>query len=98
MVLTNDHITNTLKTYFKDKPVNRVWIFGSYARGEADDKSDIDVLVDIEKESKVGLDYFGWHTELAEQLHKNVDVLSYGWVNKHIWPIVQNEMKLIYEK
>ncbi len=98
MILTNDYIKNTLTAYFKDKPVNRVWIFGSYARGEAEDTSDIDVLVDVEKGSKVGLDYFGWHTDLADQLNKNVDVLSYGWVNKHIWPIVQKEMKLIYEK
>ncbi len=98
MILSNEHIKNTIATYFKNKPVNRVWIFGSYARGEAKESSDIDVLVDIAKEGKVGLDYFGWHTDLAEELNKNVDVLSYGWVNKHIWPIVEKEMKLIYEK
>ncbi len=98
MIVTNEHIKNTIITYFKDKPVNRVWIFGSYARGEAEDSSDVDVLVDIAKESNVGLDYFGWHTELGEKLNKSVDVLSYGWVNKHIWPTVQKKMQLIYER
>jgi predicted nucleotidyltransferase len=32
-------------------------LFGSYTRGEADDESDVDVLVDIEKDAKLGLKY-----------------------------------------
>ena len=72
-MLSNSNISATVAAYFKDKPVNRVWLFGSYVRGDADATSDIDVLVDIDKESNVGLDYFYWHTELANKLSKNVD-------------------------
>lgn len=33
-----------LQGYFKDKPVLKVYLFGSYARGEADEDSDVDLL------------------------------------------------------
>ena len=98
MVLTFEQIQHVVADYFKDKPVKKVWLFGSYARGEADEQSDIDVLVDIQKEAKVGLEYYGWYQDLQETLSKKVDVLSYGWVNERIWPRVEKDMVLMYEK
>lgn len=34
-----------IRQYFQEKPVKRVYLFGSYSRGEEDEKSDIDLLV-----------------------------------------------------
>ena len=98
MVLQNVDIKKVITSYFKDKPVKKVWLFGSYARGEADDKSDIDVLVDIEKDAKLGLRYFLWHQELAELFNKKVDVVSFGWENKHLKPFIEKDKMVIYEK
>ena len=82
MILKNDDIKKVIEGYFKDKPVNKIWLFGSYARGDADEDSDVDVLVDVDNSKPVGLDYFGWHIDLAELVNKKVDLISYGWVNK----------------
>jgi uncharacterized protein len=98
MILTQEEIQKNVSAYFKDKPVKRVWLFESYARGDADDCSDVDVLVDIDKTAKAGLSYYGWHLDLTDKFAKKVDVLSYGWVNHRIWPYIQKDMKLIYEK
>lgn len=98
MILKNDDIKKVIEGYFKDKPVNKVWLFGSYARGDADEDSDVDVLVDVDNSKPVGLDYFGWHIDLAELVNKKVDLISYGWVNKRLWPYIETDMKLIYEK
>ena len=38
----------TIQNYFKTRPVLKAYLFGSYVRGEADDQSDIDILVDID--------------------------------------------------
>lgn len=98
MILKSDDIKKVIEGYFKDKPVNKVWLFGSYARGDADEDSDVDVLVDVDNSKPVGLDYFGWHIDLAELVNKKVDLISYGWVNKRLWPYIETDMKLIYEK
>jgi predicted nucleotidyltransferase len=98
MILQKDDIKKVVADYFKDKPVKKVWLFGSYARDEADDESDVDVLVDIEKDSGLGLKYFSWPQELAELLSKNVDVVSEGWENKHIKPFIDKDKMVIYER
>lgn len=54
-----------------------VRVFGSVARGEADAKSDVDVLIDVVREAH-GFDYFGLlediREELEELLGRHVDV------------------------
>ncbi|GAA4464905.1 hypothetical protein GCM10023093_16190 [Nemorincola caseinilytica] len=37
MILTIEHIKKVITDYFAQKPVKRVWLFGSYARVEADE-------------------------------------------------------------
>lgn len=48
-----------LRAYFSKQPINKVWLFGSYARSEEDSNSDIDLLVAFDKNSKVSLHYGG---------------------------------------
>lgn len=52
-----------------------VRIFGSVARGEADEKSDIDVLVDMEPGRSL-LDMGGLLMDLQELLGRKVDVVT----------------------
>lgn len=47
-VLTIDEIRSALAEICKDSSVNRIWLFGSYARNEADTESDIDLIVDLD--------------------------------------------------
>jgi hypothetical protein len=50
-----------------------VRVFGSVARGEADDKSDLDLLVDMESGRSL-LDLAGLHLDLEDLLGVKVDV------------------------
>ena len=54
--------------------VKRMSLFGSYARGEADDKSDVDIL--IERGKLTGFAYGGFISELQRALKCHVDVVS----------------------
>ena len=50
-------------------------IFGSVARGDCDDRSDYDFLVDLEPGRSL-LDLGGLLMDLQELLHKKVDVIT----------------------
>ncbi len=45
----------SIKNYFNTQPVLKAYLFGSYVRGQADNESDIDILVDLDYSQKIGL-------------------------------------------
>ncbi len=98
MILTREQIQKIITDYFIQKPVKKVWLFGSYARGEADEESDLDVLITIENDKKVGLRYLAWHEEIEELIHKKVQVVSDGSVSEYIRPFIEADKVLLYEK
>ncbi len=64
--------------------VGTIDIFGSYARKQASEKSDIDLLVTY---STTDYDYFtiiGLKNYLRQKLHMKVNIVSKEFLNKHI--------------
>jgi predicted nucleotidyltransferase len=47
-----------IRNYFKTQPVLKAYLFGSYVRGEADENSDVDILVELDYAQKIGLQFF----------------------------------------
>lgn len=99
-MLTTEQIKQTVTAYFKDKPVAKVYLFGSYARGEADEQSDVDLLIDIRPNGKIGWDYFIWPEELEQALGRKVDVVSADSLNPErlFTKFVFDQRKLLYAK
>ena len=67
-----DKITPILKRY----GVSKAALFGSSVKGEMTEVSDIDVLVEIEKDISL-LDFVGLKLELEEILGRKVDLVEY---------------------
>jgi uncharacterized protein len=80
----------SIKNYFKTRPVLKAYLFGSYARGMADNKSDIDILVDLDYSKKIGLQFIQMRLDLEKLLNNKVDLVSSNGVSKHIKPIVDS--------
>jgi len=87
-----------LQNYFKDKPVFRAFVFGSFARGDAGIKSDYDILVELDYSKKIGLEFIQMQVEIADLLKKNVDLVSDKALSGYIRPFVEKEKMLIYER
>lgn len=88
----------TIKNYFKTRPVLKAYLFGSYVRGVADSKSDIDILVDLDYSQKIGLQFVQMKLDLEKLLNSEVDLVSSNGMSKYIKPLVDLEKRLIYEK
>jgi hypothetical protein len=89
---------NILQNYFRSKPVFKAFIFGSFARGDADITSDYDILVELDYSKKIGMEFIRMQLELTDILKTNVDLVSDNALSKYIRPFVEKDKKLIYER
>lgn len=87
-----------LNKFCKDNSISYLALFGSYARGEADEKSDVDLLVDFEEIPSL-LKHVSLEYELAEKIFNTpkVDLVRKGMVNKYIEPYVNRDLVTLYE-
>lgn len=88
----------SIKAYFRTKPVLRAYLFGSYARGQADDASDIDILVDLDYSEKIGLQFIQMKLDLEKLLNAKVDLVSSAGLSQYIKPYIENEKQMIYAR
>ncbi len=79
----------------KHNGVVKAGIFGSFARGEEKNGSDIDILVQF-KEGKTLLDLVGLERELKMILGRNVDLLTYDSINRLLKErILEEEVRVL---
>ncbi len=76
--------------------VSFVGVFGSMARGDATDQSDIDLLVRF-SEPKSLLALVRLERELASALGRPVDVLTEASISPYLREDILNDLQVIYE-
>lgn len=72
-LLSLDDIKNGCRCVLEEYPVRYCILFGSYSKGRASEKSDVDLLVSTEA---TGLRFYGMVERLRNVLHKKVDLLD----------------------
>lgn len=87
-----------IRNYFKTQPVLKAYLFGSYVRGEADENSDVDILVELDYAQKIGLQFFNMKPVLEDLLKTKVDLVPADGLSKHIKPYVDKDKTIIYAK
>lgn len=97
--LEKKKLISRVKDYFKNKPIEKVWLFGSFARDEESLESDLDLLVRFKKPNKIDLfDYIGMRQDLEDITGRQVDLVEEGQEAEKIKPFIQKDRKLIYER
>lgn len=97
MKLDNSKI-ETIKAYFKTRPVLKAYLFGSYVNGKANNESDIDILVDLDYSQRIGLGFVQMQIDLENLLKTKVDLVSSNSLSKYIKPYIDKEKELIYAR
>jgi uncharacterized protein len=93
----NDNDIQIIRDYFVGKPVLKAYLFGSYSRNEADENSDVDIMVDLDYSRHIGLGFVRMKLDLEEKLKKPVDLVSSQAVTKRIQPHIDHDKLLIYD-
>lgn len=95
----NRSLINKISQYLHSQPIEKAWIFGSYARSEEDAKSDIDLLVNFVPGEKITLfKYIHMINDLQALTGKKIDLVEDGQLKKFAEHSVENEKVLIYER
>ena len=97
MKLSQEQIEQ-IGNYFADKPVLKAYVFGSFARGDADEKSDIDLIVELQPNHAMGLAYVGMVLDLQDMFSRKVDLLSSNALPPRLVPYINKDKQLIYER
>jgi len=98
MVYTLDELREKIRPIAEAYALPAVYIFGSYARGEATEESDVDILVKSEGSNARGLRYFGMYDDFSSALSKRVDIMDTSFLKdpeERKWSpwIIANVMK-----
>ena len=80
-IFTIKDFESMVKPIAEKYKVKEVYLFGSYARGEADESSDLDFLVFGGENFKLTM-IFSFAEELREILKKDVDMFEINEINK----------------
>ena len=88
----------TIADYFKSQPVVKAWFFGSFARGEETQLSDVDILVVLDYSQPVGLKFFDMWNDLEHLLDRSVDLVTENLLADFARESVERDKILIYER
>jgi len=94
-----EEIKNILNPVFASNPISRAILFGSYSKGLATDKSDIDIVIDS-KGALLNINFYGLLEEMTKKLNKNIDLFEISEIkeNSPIYETIQKEGVLLYAK
>lgn len=71
-------------------PIQRMALFGSWARGEAREDSDVDVLVEVDP--SIGLRFVELGDELERALGRRVDLVSRRAIRPSLWARIEPDL------
>lgn len=89
-----EEIETRLVPVLRRNGVKRAAIFGSFVRGEQEEGSDLDILVEFEGEKSL-LDLVGLKMELEEVLGRKVDLLTYNSLHPLLKDRILQEQRVI---
>jgi predicted nucleotidyltransferase len=94
-IYTLSEIKNIVAPIAQSHSVDKVYLFGSYARGEAIWKSDIDFRIDSGK-IRTLFDLGGFYADLEERLRKPIDIVTSDAVSDELYSGIKGEEVVIY--
>jgi len=98
-MITLNELTDILLPVIEESPIKKVIVFGSYARGDATNDSDIDIVIDSDGKLN-GMNFFIYADKLAKALPVKSDIFESIEIKKpsSLYTRILNEGIVIYER
>ena len=89
--------TEEIAAFSRRNRIRKLALFGSVLRDDFTPDSDVDVLVEFEPDTRVGLRFFALEQELSELLGRQVDLNTPGFLSKYFRDQVIAEAEVAYD-
>ena len=99
--LTREEVKKIIIDTLKPFGVLKISLFGSFARHEESESSDIDILVALpalKKRKHIGMRWFVLDRELEALLGLPVDLVTEDSLGQNFHSIIHKDLEVIYEK
>ena len=90
--MTREEVIENLVPILQQYPVKRAALFGSYAREDYSDKSDVDVIVDFIEGVSLFENFYDLYDAIEEHLGRKIDMLSYSSVQRDMMPVIRKNV------
>ncbi len=88
--------TNVLIDICRKNDVAKLGVFGSMARGESNDDSDVDLLVEFSKRKSL-LALVALERQMSAALGRKVDLLTEAAISPYLREGIKRDLRVIYE-
>ena len=86
-----------IKAFCQNNHIRKLAFFGSVLRDDFSADSDVDVLVEFESGTQVGLQFFKMEQDLSEILGRKVDLNTAGFLSQYFREKVVAEAEVLYD-
>ena len=96
---TTTELKEKLEPIFKNAPIEKAILFGSYAKGLQTSTSDVDIVIDSNGKL-LNINFYGVLEDITECLDKRIDLIEISEIRKNspIYSIVEQEGIVLYER
>jgi predicted nucleotidyltransferase len=88
--------TSALINICRENDVSKLEVFGSTARGKANDDSDIDLLVEFSKRKSL-LALVSVERKMSAALGRKVDLLTEAAISPYLRDQIKRDLRVVYE-
>ena len=96
MVNSLEEVKKLAIPILKAHKIKKAAVFGSFARGDFDDKSDVDILIEPPDEEFSLLDLARLKVGLEDALRRQIDLVTYDSIYEPIKNRIMKENKTLY--
>ena len=97
--MSTELMKQQIADYFKTQPVLKAWLFGSFARDDETQESDLDILVEYDKDARISLLTISHMMgELEKSTGRKVDLIEEGCLLPFAVESANRDKQLIYER
>lgn len=94
--LNLDQISPELQRFCRENRIQRLAVFGSALRGDFTEDSDLDLLVEFQPDTHIGLRFFALERELSEIFKQRVELSTPGFLSDYFRDEVMREARDLY--